>query len=195
MTPEHVIVEIGGAGAPIRGIKRDVDTSVMYVSLDQDASGLKKYETTGHEAIGELGFLPLKSDVADEIWLMNVFGEIYIRDRGFLNPYRLRDGRLVFCNSAKNYFHDLAKVLKPQGSIYIGELYSPPDPECLTSRDFAEFGLEKTVYIGADQIEFAKAQHLDAVWGGFLNRTVFGQETFFMRLQKTGSTDSESKKF
>lgn len=196
MSPEQIIVEIGGGGTRIGAIRRDASPKKRYVYLDRYKSELQKYQLSGYEAVGTLGFLPLKPAIADEIWLINVFGQICLQDSGFLKPYRLIDGRHVFCNSARNYFQDLANALKPQGSVYIGELYTPPDPECLTDRDFAEFGLGKTVYIGMDQTEFVREQGLGLdVWEGFLGKKVFGKDTFFMRLQKTGNIDSQPKKF
>ncbi len=75
-------VEIGPDGLPIYKLFKNnetmkrIDEDVSYIAVDCDENGLKGYNALekGEAIVSDLKNLPLKDNSADQIYLMNVFG-------------------------------------------------------------------------------------------------------------------------
>lgn len=149
---KKLIVEVGPSYFPLHRQKNILNENSVYVGVDQDRSGLHRFHRTGGEIQGELGHLPIRSACADEIWLMNVFGEHYADNRSTHQPLLLRDGRITFPLITKAYLADLSRVLKPGGKVYIGEDNTPAP--YFEDMDYSELGFSKEVYKGEELFNF-----------------------------------------
>jgi ubiquinone/menaquinone biosynthesis C-methylase UbiE len=151
----QTIVEIGPGINPIFELFENetfkkIGKGSKYIAIDCDQEVIKKlkfqnsFKQKGYEAMkGDLENLPLKNDSVDQIWLMNVFGNLQN------NPKKLHDGTLQYSSSAHGIFQELTRVVKPKGKVYIGEIILPvKDVAWLLNADYSGFGLEKKVYKG-----------------------------------------------
>ena len=157
----QTIVEIGPNWNPVYKLFEDeilqkIGAGSTYIAIDcseEELGKFKKYpddpdEKGRHAIVGDLRALPLKDGVADQIWLMNVFGGLENRAK------KLPDGTLRWEMGISGVFHELARVMKQKGKIYIGELYHPSGKiDWLTDEDYSIFGLEKKVYNGPEEVE------------------------------------------
>ena len=148
-----IIFEVGPQLEPITSYDEQKDNlGYLFPVLDKDRflNGSHRNQS-GLEIQGELASLPLKSASVDEIWMVNVFGEIYA-ETIFNNLPRLFYGAEDKIQPAEwdKYLSEVARALKDSGSISLVETYSPPPPKMLASRDLSKFGLKKEVFYGYD---------------------------------------------
>jgi len=154
----QTIAEIGPGPNPVFELFENetfkkIGEGSTYIAIDCSQEEIEKFKNNfnqkGCEAImGDLRDLPLKSDSVDQVWLMNVFG-------GFQNkPKKLPDGALQWSLSLNDVFQELARVMKQKGKVYIGEI-NPPigNIAWLTDEDYSDFGLEKKVYKGYEEVK------------------------------------------
>lgn len=149
---KKLIVEVGPSYFPLHRQKNILNGDNVYVGIDQDRSRLHRFHKTGGEIQGELGHLPIRSACADEIWLMNVFGEHYAYNSGMHQPILLTNGRETWPLITKAYLADLGRVLKPGGKVFIGEDNTPA--KYFEDMDYSELGFSKEVYKGEELFNF-----------------------------------------
>lgn len=165
-----IIVEIGpagqyGSGTPAshfsRRVRDNIDQGALYIGVDSKEEDLKKFmqsQTLEYDVqqalVGDMAHLPLADESADEVWLINVFGNLDIR------PEVTADGTRTWRINMQQFYRELARVLKRQGEIIIGELGHPVGgigaTDYLKNVDFEQFGLEKHLYIGENLVEACK---------------------------------------
>lgn len=192
----EVIVEVGPGGAPATGKSKLVREKVatgqaIYIGVDVDSSYLNPYTDTGgeHYVLGTLGNLPIKTEIADKVWVWNVFGDRLGDALSF--PNRRRDGRSTIPSRGEKYFYDLARILKIGGRVIIAEDNTPLS--WLAEVDYGDFGLQKEVlepgqFIKRYSIESDFFQGL--IWNAEVSR-VFGPPVF-LELTKVGTVNSTS---
>ena len=157
---KKLIVEVGPSCFPLYKQKNILNDDNIYIGVDKDRSGFHGFGRTGGEVQGELGHLPIKSSCADEIWLMNVFGEHYAYYQGMHEPILLSNGKETFPLITKAYLADLGRVLKLDGKIYIGEDNTPAP--YFEEMDYSEIGFSKKVYSGEELVNFTNEIGLDS---------------------------------
>ena len=157
----QTIVEIGPGSIPVfelfeNEIFKKIGEDSRYIAIDCDQEKLENFKNDfnrkGCEAImGDLRDLPLKSGSVDQMWLMNIFGAFHAKYK------KLPDGGLVLDLGPDGIFEELARVLKKDGKIYIGEILPPVGRNreivWLTNEDYSRFGLEKKVYKGDEEVK------------------------------------------
>jgi len=154
----QTIAEVGPGTLPVFYIFdnenfRNIGKDSKYIAIDCNQEELDKFikhfKEEGREAkLGDLENLPLDNDSVDQMWLMNVFG-------GLESPPKiLPDGTRQWTLGVQGIFKELARVVKQNGKIYIGEIY-PPKGEVtgLIDKDYTKFGLEKETYKGPEETE------------------------------------------
>lgn len=132
----RVILEVGPFGTPIyrssKVVADEIERGALYIGIDKDRQYL--LSVLYHSVVGNLTNLPVMDSSADEVWLMNVFGTI------------------ATSIDANSYFNELARIIKPNGSIYVGELFTPA--KWVTQIDFSNFGLERKFIRGRRALDF-----------------------------------------
>lgn len=135
-----------------RRVEQDLKNGATYIGIDIRFDNLDRiaHLPQAFAVNGDFGKIPLRDSVADEIWVANVFGG------DLLNvPERLPNGTFVYTPGLDKYFKEMARILKPGGSIYIAEwIPRIHDPEWLMDEDFQAYGLSKKVYKEANLKEF-----------------------------------------
>lgn len=172
----EIIVEIGPNTTPISFYSEKMENAIkegaLYVGIDYKEEDLKKtYRREIHNFIaGDLRSLPLKDASADQVWLFNVFGESFGSDKRFF---------------FEKQFKELARVIKEDGKIIIGETYTPA--ESLISHDYSDLELQKEVLIGDKLREFLKEYDMEHV----LKEGTQYSPQFFMILKKRKNADNK----
>ena len=149
----QIIVEIGPKTFPIEyylgwdSFKKYISGST-YIAIDCDPKLLNEFkERFKRKAVaGSLSQLPLENNSVSQIWLMSVYGDYQY------HPMILPDGTE---GTIVDDFKELSRVVKKDGKIYIGELLAPAgwnEPEWLIGLDYSDYGLEKKVYKGPEEI-------------------------------------------
>ncbi len=119
----------------------------------------------GQFVCGNVTRIPLTDGIADEVWLMNVLGE----DDKPLEP------------ELSQAFGELVRILKPEGKIIIGELYTPA--RWLLNYDFQKLRLQRQVFAGDGATSFIEEYGITA----WITRHFFIPEIkdpFFMTLSR-----------
>lgn len=177
---KKLIVEVGPSYFPLHMQKNILNGDNVYIGIDQDKSGFRGFHRTGGEIQGELGHLPIRSACADEIWLLNVFGEHYANNPGMHQPILLASGRTTFPLITKAYLADLSRVLKPGGKVYIGEDNTPA--KYFEDMDYSELGFSKEVYSGKELFNFTNEIGLNEF--GYPTIRIFEREPYILVLTK-----------
>jgi len=184
------IVEIGPEGNPVfhrfrNGELGNLEEGSRYVAIDCEFGEIKKFSRyhglEGYSIQGDMRNLPLPSNFADQIWLMNVFGD-------FRNNLKvLPNGSLQYSLDIDDVFQELARVVKKNGTIHIGEIYPPiKEVSWLTDADYSDFGLEKKVYFGTEKVKYysEKIGATKGIFDTLKNTRRYTQ--FFIELKKKG---------
>ncbi len=148
------IVEIGPYTYPLYRVSekhiRKLNEGASYIVVDATLNGSQVARLWQRDksrlsfVTADASDLPLPNNIADEIWLLNVFSY-------FNNETKtVEEGELKACIS------DCARVLKQRGSIFVGEWYTPEKTEWITEVDFAENNLSKKIYRGSSLQNFMK---------------------------------------
>jgi len=149
------IVEVGPHYTPIYEyspvIRDRIRTGSSYIGTCPSNKWIdytiEKIKGVGGEFIeGMIQKLPLESDSADEIWVMDVFGSWYFK----YDVKKTQDG--FVCSREEDFhkaFHELARVLKPRGKIIIGELLTPHVQ--ILDEDFSHYGLTVEEFFQGNQ--------------------------------------------
>lgn len=100
---------------------------------------------------GELQSLPLGREIADEIWVFNVFGfgdgTLRENDARFDN-----EGNIVqLLGRVDDFLSELRRVVKPGGVVYIGET-SGTSAKWLKDFDMGPYSFEKKLYWGKGKV-------------------------------------------
>ena len=152
----YTIVEIGPSINPVFELFRNetfenIRNGSTYIAVDCDPKELQKfkdhYGQKGRTLEGDLKDIPLPEESADQVWLMNVFG-------GFQNtPKKLPDGTLQYTLGLGGVFEELARIVRRNGVIYVGEIYPPcGNVSWLADEDYSEYGLGKKAHKGYDEV-------------------------------------------
>lgn len=156
------IVEFGPSSNPIyeysERIANKLELGTTYVGIDIKSKSFRdtSQEERGRFVLGDLRKIPLLDFVADEIWLMNVFGGDFTN-----SPERLSDGSLRYTLGISKYFQGMTRILKPGGTIYIGEWYPRIHKvDWIKEADYEEYGLTKEVYEGENVKAFLKEHEM-----------------------------------
>lgn len=100
---------------------------------------------------GKLQALPLRREIADELWVFNVFGfgDGTLRE----NEARFDDGGniLQLLGRPHDFLSELRRVVKPGGVVYIGET-SGTSAKWLKDFDMNAYSFEKKLYWGTDEV-------------------------------------------
>src|SRR3989344_905372 len=136
-------LEVNGIPYLFEEIEETIKSGVLYVAVDRFRDQLPDDEF-GENIVGELENLPFKSDCADQIWLMNVFGEDQFSWRSSGDEWKIRN----------RYLQELLRVIKPDGMVIIGEGNTPA--VWLLGEDFTRFGLKKEVLFRERAREFIR---------------------------------------
>ena len=153
----YTIVEIGPGYNPVFELFRNetfenIGSGSRYIAVDCDQNVLQRfrdhYGQKGGALEGDIRDIPLPDESADQVWLMNVFG-------GFQNrPKKLPDGTLQYTIGLGWVFEELARIVRRNGVIYIGEIYPPcGNVSWLADEDFSDYGLEKIAHKGHDEVK------------------------------------------
>ena len=128
--------------------------------------------------VGDLFSIPLQDEIADEVWLLNVFGSS-VEDE----PITLPNGALWHTLGFSLYFTELARILKPNANLIIGEWYPPREKKVdwLMESDYKSFGLSRHVYTERAFEQFASDYGIRFV----LPISVSVTTPFFIVLTKT----------
>lgn len=184
----YTIVEIGPSHNPVFSLFKNknfenLGKSSRYVGIDCDPDALQEfreyYADKGEILHGDVRDIPLSDEFADQVWLMNVFG-------GFQSiPKKTSDGVITYPVGFWNAFPELARIVKSDGAIYIGEVYPPcGDVSWLVDEDFSRFGLEKTAHKGYDAVmSFAKTMGAQRALVDSIDKTDKYLQ-FFLELRK-----------
>jgi SAM-dependent methyltransferase len=152
----YTIVEIGPSSNPVFRLFRNetfenIGSGSTYIAVDSNPKELQKFRDSygqkGNTLEGDLRDIPLPEESADQVWLMNVFG-------GFQNiPMKLSDGTLQYTLGPSGLFEELARIVRRNGVIYVGEIYPPMgDVSWLADEDFSGYGLEKRAHKSYDEV-------------------------------------------
>ncbi|OGD85447.1 hypothetical protein A3B51_02110 [Candidatus Curtissbacteria bacterium RIFCSPLOWO2_01_FULL_41_18] len=182
-THARLIVEIGPGHNLISSFSDSiVGSDDMYICIERSPFILKSPQIKG-----DFAHLPLKDESADQIWVMNVFGEHYAAFPAVYDPlYSHFQKRLILPGSTAVFFLEMARVLKPSGRVFIGETYTPPP--LLPEIDFTPYGLSKEVLNGDLYDRFVEEHKL-----GKINDTMVhfsGKNAYFLILTKEMSSAS-----
>lgn len=172
-TAEGVIVEVGFGWTPFTiyswELVNKMRKGALYVGIDSDADVFLRTSEAGLWIQGDLSAIPLPSTIADEVWLINVFG-------------RMDD----YDPELPQYCHELSRILKSEGKIIIGENNTPA--HWLRRINFSEFGLLCDDFVSDDVVgyrEFSKFTDRNKITRGFLSRCDRSSDvSFFMTLTK-----------
>ncbi len=154
------IVEFGVSSTPVFRYSEDVgkkiESGATYVGFDINRKyiGTISREEGISIALGDMGKIPLMDNIADEIWVLNVFGGDFVNI-----PEKMPDGSIAYTLGVGRHFREMTRILKPGGKIYIGE-WRPriSDSSWMKNDDYSEYGLSKKVYEGEALQEFVE-QH------------------------------------
>lgn len=114
---------------------------------------------------------------------MNVFAQLYFEDKLSVSPGRNQRNELVIPSWNRHYFDELVRVLRPGGIINIGEYYDPEVVAWLTSVNYEDFALEKTVFTDTQlEIFLEKYQMIPGLVSLFFRPP--RSDAFFMTLTK-----------
>jgi len=173
----ELILEIGPGTFPIlkvsEKVKQKIAKGAAYVGVDLGEDGRIDTErfnrataSHGKIVIGDLKSLPIKSDSANEIWALNVFGKLE---------------REV--NKKEKYIQELTRVLKSGGRVIIGEYYgSAISTAWLANFDFDEYGFISTRLEDDQMRAFLKKEGLPSWFADFGYGP--GQKPFILILTK-----------
>ncbi len=171
MTPEQrIVVEIGPGDNPMSKKTRPEITSDRYLTLDSDRWALSEVGSDHERIRAHMGGLPFTDSTIDEIWAMNVFGEIIIK------------GSSVRDYSSEHYINELSRVLKPCGKLFIGEFYWRPAH--IRYLAFEDFGFELVPYIGNDIYEFIDKMNLNLKIDADGFKKLSATDPYFLELTK-----------
>jgi hypothetical protein len=141
-------IEFGPSNYPFFGFSQELEQRVLwepYVALDvlhSDLTLLKNRWPNIECIVGDVGKIPLKDKIADEIWICNVFGGTFRNV-----PWPDKNGHSVYDLDAGKYLLELRRILKDGGVIFIGEwLPRLHDVDWLLSFAPLKYGLERTIY-------------------------------------------------
>ncbi|RJR31669.1 methyltransferase domain-containing protein [Candidatus Parcubacteria bacterium] len=187
-----VIIEIGPGLAPSfilsDKLDREIDDGASYVAIDCNLEELKGMEDIGLRergaaVAGDLNKLPLKDKTANEIWALNVLS-------GFKNiPEKMPDGTSVTTLGFSKIFKELARVIKDDGRIIIGEIYTPV--KGAKEVDLSKYGFDKQVFTGNELKEFLKENDISEEILSEHSECERWGEPFFMVLTKNKAEESE----
>lgn len=183
-----VILEIGPGVVSAPTVSEEVferlKNDELYIGIDYFAGQLPKHPKFGEYVAGDLIDLPIRSNSADQIWLMNVFGEGDHKWRSVdYDEWELRD----------RFLHELSRVLKPDGTVIIGEYNTPA--VWLLDKDLKKFGFKKEVFLKEKVWEFIEKYRITNEWViRCFGQLQMGAEPFFIALKKPlNDLDSKSK--
>lgn len=154
------IVEFGPGYTPAfhysEQVEERLDAGANYIGIDVSRNDIKEIKRREgvNLVVGDLGKIPLKDNTADELWLLNVFS-----GRLVSNPTRLPDGKSITVLGIRRFFEEMVRVLKPNGTIIIGE-WAPRigKIDWIREADYEQYGLSKLVYEGETLQDFANLQ-------------------------------------
>lgn len=176
-----IIVEIGTASSlrwTSRAIQEKINNGAKYIGVDINESNLRDLKEDGKSVVvGDMMHLPLKNSSANEIWALNVFGENV--DYFYGQPTDTMSGKMFSFNKS---LEELARVIKSDGKIIIGETMTPAAK--LLNLDYAKFGFEKKVFMREKLEEFLKENGMPIAIATKLNMSRQGQPSFFLELTK-----------
>ncbi|MBI2196854.1 hypothetical protein HYU45_04590 [Candidatus Daviesbacteria bacterium] len=181
---KKVIVEIGPGDAPVLDSFREVTSRVAggtakYLAIDK----YKPRDSLLRPKLfvqGAISSIPLLSDTVDELWLMNVFAVLRLKDDFDCSPVRNQSG---ISSQDRHYLGELARVTKLGGIINIGEYYNPDIVKWLMEIDYKDFALEKTVFTDVNLAEFLKKYQMIPERVSLFFKPPY-PDTFFMTLTK-----------
>lgn len=190
------IVEIGPGSYPTyeySSVIRDrVNSGSSYIGVDWNTRHRDFIRNKVGEFIqGRLQRIPLGSDFADEVWLKDVFGDIYF-DYDIEELQGKRSVHLVL-SQGKDFhkaFHELARIVRPGGKIIIGELQTPRLR--LLNRDYSHYGLVSEVFSGERSNEIGESYGIEPFIFNHINVNT-GSKTprgFFLVLTKPAREES-----
>ncbi len=130
---KKIILEIGHGGVPFMNpklLEKILGEGKVYIGIDiepEAVDSLKSLKEVFKGNIvnlqGSAENLPLKDNTVNKIYLYNFFGDPRI---GLLQtPLNDIEVNHQF-EIMKKYFSELVRVLKPEGEIYLVEIYTPP---------------------------------------------------------------------
>lgn len=176
-TQSRLIVEIGPGHNPISSLSDSiVGSDDVYICIERSPFILKSQQVRG-----DLAHLPLKDESTDQIWAMNVFGEQHADFPAVYDPFysQFRE-KLILPRSTEVFFLEMARVLKPSGKVFIGEIYTPPP--LLPEVDFSFYGLSKEVLIGDSYDRFVEVHKLGKIKETMIEFS--GRDAYFLILTK-----------
>lgn len=175
------IVEFGPGYCPAfhysEHVKARLHAGVNYVGIDisrKDIKEIKRRERV-NLVVGDLGKIPLRDNTADELWLLNVFSGRLVN-----SPTRLPDGTSITALGTRKFFEEMVRVLKPNGTIIIGEWAPRIDKiDWIREANYEQYGLTKQAYEGETVQDFAS---LHGIRFGIIRKDT---PPFFVVLSKT----------
>ena len=140
----ELIVEVGPREHPAylvsSAVKKRVRNGGVYLAIDCDQEKLRcvKEEGVGFAVVADLENLPVPNASADQIWMLNVFGQ------------RRHPSYLYGASGFESTFTKLAAGLKAEGELIIGEFITAA--HWLKALDYPAWGLEMELY-GQERID------------------------------------------
>jgi len=175
------IVEFGPGYCPAfhysEHVEERLDAGANYVGIDISRNDIKTIARRDgvNLVVGDLGKIPLQDNTADELWLLNVFSGRLVN-----SPTRLPDGTSRTILGVTRFFEEMVRVLKPNGTIIIGE-WAPRigKIDWIHEANYEQYGLTKQVYEGETLQDFAS---LHGIRYGIIREDT---PPFFVVLSKT----------
>lgn len=179
-TKNGIILEIGASYWPVftwsEAALNKLRNGFVYLNVEyfKPNSGIVKSTGLGKDITGDLKRLPVSTECANEVWVSNVFG---------------LHGKLT--DETRDYLRELSRVVKPDGSVYIVEWYTPRGTVWLQSEQLEQYGLEtEEIFTQEKLLEFIDkfgitrnvSEHLKQ---GFIPVEVSPLTSFVLSLKKS----------
>ena len=148
------IVEIGPYTYPLYKTSEkhigQLEKGASYIAVDSTLNGAQvarlwhqdKWKIASVRA--EASELPLPNSSVDEIWLLNVFSDFHGGTKA------VKKDELTEC------LQECLRVTKQEGTVFIGEWYTPEKVKWITEVDFSREGFSKKIYRGTSLHNFMK---------------------------------------
>lgn len=169
-----VIVEVGpgsgGMALVSKHVVDKIDNDALYIGIDISDESIRSAKRAGRGLFlkADAKAIPLVNDLADEIWISNIFsGSVRIKESEFTQV-----------------FSEISRVLKPGGVANIIE-YFYPFVELLDDykNRYKKFGFDAEVFRGGKSREFIEKYGITTYVSAFFEETSHLQP-FFMTLTK-----------